>query len=174
MAPICTVKHPEQIQFASDSSGLLRQHDFTHTLKYSSITVSVQGKAGRWPSTFILESFSFQACGIGVVFYLTGDSNVQTQLRIAALPRGRGRILKLFSQVFKASAIIVYLYPKTCHRHNILHFQTFPTPSVSPLSPGAHVTIISMVPWMCSTKMSLSEPCTALDSHQETWRWAHH
>lgn len=110
-----------------------------------------------------------------VLFFTSRDSNVQTQLRIAALPcRGVGWILKVFSQVFKTTAIIVYLYSKTCHRHNVLHFKTFPTPSVSPLSPGAHVTFISRVPRMCSTKTSLSEPCTPLDSQQETQQWPRH
>lgn len=58
---ICTFKHPEQIQFANSSLGLLRPRGFTQELKYSSSTVSVQGEDGMWSPVLILESFSGSA-----------------------------------------------------------------------------------------------------------------
>ena len=95
---ICTFKHPEQIQFANNTLGLLRPYGFTRELKYSSSVASAQGEDGMWSPILILESFTWSALAVWHCFCLSvnspGESNMQTQLRITALPHGRGGYLK--------------------------------------------------------------------------------
>lgn len=90
--PIWTRNHPEQIQFANNSSGFYDSR--TTRTNVNVQIVSVQDEAGVWSSVPV-QGFYFRVSGIGhleLVLFIPslGVSDVETQLCIMAQKVGSG------------------------------------------------------------------------------------